>query len=84
MSPRARLPSIDALGAGSPAIVVSGTRLCMIPFGSNNQSRLSGCHAERLDDDACTFGAASAMIPLFFVVRYVRQTHGLELEEMEG
>ncbi len=33
----------------SNLIVVSGTRLCMIPFESNNQSQLSGCRAERTD-----------------------------------
>ena len=39
------------------ALVVRGGRLYVAPFESNNQSQLSGCLAERIDGDECTFDA---------------------------
>lgn len=39
------------------AIAVSGNRLYVIPFESNNQSQLSGCYPENIDGDLCTFDA---------------------------
>ena len=39
------------------AITVRGNRLYVIAFESNNQTQLSGCEAESIDDDVCTFDA---------------------------
>ena len=39
------------------ALVARGDRLYVIPFESNNQSQLSGCRAEDIDGDVCTFDA---------------------------
>ena len=39
------------------AIAVRGNRLYVIPFESNNQSQLSGCVPQKIDDDTCTFDA---------------------------
>ena len=39
------------------ALVARGNRLYVIPFESNNQSQLSGCRAEDIDGDVCTFDA---------------------------
>ena len=39
------------------AIAVRGDRLYVIAFESNNQTQLSGCEAESIDDDVCTFDA---------------------------
>ena len=39
------------------AIVARDNRLYVIPFESNNQSQLSGCRAEEIDGDVCTFDA---------------------------
>ena len=47
-----------AIRAQDPrALVVRDNRLYVIPFESNNQSQLSGCQAEDIDDDVCTFDA---------------------------
>ena len=46
------------IGAQDPrAISVRGGRLYVIPFESNNQSQLSGCRAESIDGELCTFDA---------------------------
>ncbi len=39
------------------ALVVSGHRLYVMPFESNNQTQLSGCREEDIDGDTCTFDA---------------------------
>ena len=39
------------------AIAVRGDRLYVVPFESNNQSQLSGCRAEAIDGEQCTFDA---------------------------
>ena len=39
------------------AIAVRGDRLYVAPFESNNQSQLSGCRAEAIDGERCTFDA---------------------------
>ena len=39
------------------AIAVQGNRLYVIAFESNNQTQLSGCGAESIDGDTCTFDA---------------------------
>ena len=39
------------------AIAVRGNRLYVVAFESNNQTQLSGCEAESIDDDVCTFDA---------------------------
>ena len=39
------------------AIAVRNNRLYVIAFESNNQTQLSGCEAESIDDDVCTFDA---------------------------
>jgi len=47
-----------AIGAQDPrAMVVSGNRLFVVPFESNNQTQLSGCTADKIDGDTCTFDA---------------------------
>ncbi len=37
------------------AIAVSGERLFVVPFESNNQTQLSGCLPHKIDGDVCTF-----------------------------
>ncbi|MCY3813682.1 MAG: hypothetical protein OXH15_17960 [Gammaproteobacteria bacterium] len=39
------------------AITVRDNKLYVIAFESNNQTQLSGCEAESIDDDVCTFDA---------------------------
>ena len=39
------------------AIAVSGNRLYVIPFESNNQTQISGCWPENIDGVLCTFDA---------------------------
>ena len=39
------------------ALVVRNERLYVIPFESNNQTAISGCFPENLDDELCTFDA---------------------------
>ena len=47
-----------AISAQDPrALAVHGNQLYVIAFESNNQSQLSGCQAESIDDDVCTFDA---------------------------
>ena len=47
-----------AIRAQDPrALVVRNERLYVVAFESNNQSQLSGCRAESIDGDTCTFDA---------------------------
>ncbi|MEE3018258.1 MAG: hypothetical protein VX349_00670, partial [Pseudomonadota bacterium] len=39
------------------AIAVVGDKLLVLPFESNNQTQLSGCTADGIDGDVCTFDA---------------------------
>ena len=39
------------------AITVRDSKLYVVAFESNNQTQLSGCEAESIDDDVCTFDA---------------------------
>ena len=39
------------------ALAVSGGRLYVVPFESNNQTQLSGCWPENIDGELCTFDA---------------------------
>ncbi|MXY25745.1 MAG: hypothetical protein F4Y45_14660 [Acidobacteria bacterium] len=46
------------LSAQDPrALTVSGDRLYVVPFESNNQTQLSGCWPRYIDGDLCTFDA---------------------------
>ena len=48
---------LDVTAQDPRAIAVSGNRLYVIPFESNNQTQISGCWPENIDGVLCTFDA---------------------------
>lgn len=44
------------------AIAIEGNRLFVIPFESNNQTAISGCYPENLDEEDCTFDAIAHVV----------------------
>ncbi|MYK45770.1 MAG: hypothetical protein F4029_06040, partial [Gammaproteobacteria bacterium] len=44
------------------ALAVRGERLYVVPFESNNQTQLSGCHPENIDGELCTFDALEHVV----------------------
>ncbi len=54
---RAVTKHLDIRAQDPRAIEVRGGQLYIIAFESNNQTQLSGCLAEDIDDDVCTFDA---------------------------
>ena len=54
---RAVTKHLDIRAQDPRAIEVRGGQLYVIAFESNNQTQLSGCLAEDIDDDVCTFDA---------------------------
>ena len=44
------------------AIAIQGDRLYVIPFESNNQTAISGCFPENLDEEHCTFDAIQHVV----------------------
>ena len=44
------------------ALAVQGDRLYVVPFESNNQTQLSGCHPENIDGELCTFDALEHVV----------------------
>ena len=56
--PTRKVTSRLTIAAQDPrAIAVRNNRLYVVAFESNNQTQLSGCEAESIDDDVCTFDA---------------------------
>lgn len=44
------------------ALAVQGDRLYVVPFESNNQTQISGCHPENIDGELCTFDALEHVV----------------------
>ncbi len=53
---------LDITAQDPRALTVRGDRLYVIPFESNNQTQVSGCFAENIDGDLCTYDHQNQVI----------------------